>query len=67
VGAALARLIQISVPLNLPAKLTNSRLRVGLYQQPKPRFHHSLFCPRTSAAHRLLHQLVVDFDVCPHR
>jgi hypothetical protein len=67
VGAAVARLVQISLPLNLAAKLTNSRLRVGLHQQPKSRFHHSLFCPRSCAAHRLLNQLVVDLDVCPHR
>lgn len=63
---ALARLVQISVPLHLAAKLPDACLRMGFYQQPQSRLHDCLFCARAGTAHRLLHQLVIDLNVCPH-
>jgi hypothetical protein len=61
-----ARPAQILVPLDLAAKPTDACLCMDFYQQPQPSFHDRLFGPRAGATHRLPHQLVIDFDSCPH-
>jgi hypothetical protein len=64
---ALAGLVQISLPLHFAEKPADACLRVGFYQQPQSLLDDCPFGARTGAAHRLLYQLVIDFNIGPHR
>jgi len=55
------------VPLHFAAKLPDACLRLGSHKQPKSRFHDGPFGARAGTAHCLLYQLVIDFDIRPHR
>jgi hypothetical protein len=64
--ATLARRIQVSLPLHLAPKQADTCLIVCFDQQTQSGFHDRLFVARAGAAHGLLQQLVIDFDVGPH-
>ena len=60
-------LIQVSFPLHLAAELADCGLRVRLHQQLQRGLHYGPFGASAAAAHCTLDQLVVKFNVCPHR
>ena len=65
--AALTGFLQISVPLHLAAKPADASPRMGSYQQPQRCLYYRLFRVDPCATHSLLHQLIIDFNICSQR
>jgi hypothetical protein len=55
------------MPLHLAAESADPSLRMGSYQQAQCCLNHCLFRALPGAPHRLLHQLIIDFDIRPHQ
>jgi hypothetical protein len=59
--------IQAPFPLHLAPKFADCCLRMDLYQQSEASFYNRLLGASTADTHSLAHQLIVDFDIRPHR
>jgi hypothetical protein len=57
---------QITLPLHLAAQSANRGLCVHPHQQLKASLNRRLLGTEPAPAHCLTHQLIIDFNVCPH-
>jgi hypothetical protein len=59
--------IQVALPQDSAAQLTDASLRIYLDKQAQPGFDGGAFCGQAAGLQGLSHKIIIDQDVCTHR
>jgi hypothetical protein len=61
-----ARFIEVALPLDFAAEFAERGLGVGLDEEAEASFDYGFLSGGSGAAHRLIYEVIVEFDVGAH-